>query len=413
MPVETQLDLALGTLADAEPVDPIVHELMHHNAANSAVNVALQYRWLELLRVVLSTPGHHLDDRISAMATQLAATEALLQPLAEGLALFAEFDCCVPDPSLDPSQRVITAIDWISLRLLSLKSASRDVHEAAIAEKTSAGATRRRADVLVNPLYPRRANDAYLLGYLVVKAAWTSYLESTPTPAWPAGAFAEFVHYWFYEDWRLAELLLHASLTGDYAVVGHLGQRIRRLLDSDLPARVDAFLRDKTEREKRGMLLRGPEERKHGPLAGLDISIADVVDCSVRLPASSTLPASRPARRSSQGPLGEPQSRSDLLHNLLVTPMGDDQEQAIRAYYERNPGNPKQPLRLLDCLLEMPKMNSVRAVLLDLWIEVEIDGEHVAALRVEGTTRWRDTAWSVAGQGRADQAAIAPGCWGC
>ena len=388
MPVETQLDLALGTLADEEPVDPIVHELIHHDAANSAVNVALRYRWLEVLRVVLSTPGHRLDSRTSATATQLAATEALLQPLAEGIALFAEFDCCVPDLSLDPSQRVLTATDQISLRLLSLKSAPGDLHQAAIAEKVSADGTRRRADVLVNPLYPRKANDAYLLGYLVIKAAWTSYLESAPTPAWPAGAFAEFVHYWFYEDWRLAELLLHASLTGGYAVVQHIGRRIRRLLDSDLPARVDAFLRDKTEREKRGMLLRGPEEREHGPLAGLDMSLADVVDCQYAF-LKFYLARVGPGAPLTQGPLAEPQSPGEQLHNSLVTPLGDDQEQAIRAYYKRNPGQPERPLRLIDFILEMPKMNSVRAALLDLRVEVEIDGEHLAALRVEGTTRWR------------------------
>lgn len=387
MPTQTQLDLALGALADDQPVDPIVHELMHHSAANSPVNVALQYRWLEFLRIVLSTPGHHLDDQTSAMARQLAATEALLQPVAEGLALFAEFDCCVTDLS-DPSQRYRTAIDFISLRLLSLRSTPGDLHQAAIAEKTSTGQTRRRADVLAHPLYPRMTNDTYLLGYLVVKEAWTSYLESASTSAGPAGNFAEFVHYWFYEDWRLAELLLHPTITGDFAVVRRLGQRIRRLFDDDLPARVDAFVRDKTQRQERGMLLRGPEEREHGPLSGLELSLLEVVDAqyAFELFHRARVGPSAPLQ---QGPLPNPQSLSEQVHNALVTPLGDDQEQAIRAYFERNPGQPHQPLRLLDSWLEMPQLNRTRAALLDLWIEVEIVGDHLAALRVDDTTPWR------------------------
>lgn len=41
MPAETQLDLAVGRLAETEPIDPIAHELVHHDAANSPVNIAL------------------------------------------------------------------------------------------------------------------------------------------------------------------------------------------------------------------------------------------------------------------------------------------------------------------------------------------------------------------------------------
>jgi hypothetical protein len=389
MPPEVQLDLAFGNLAEDEPVDPIVHELIHHDAANSIVNVALQYRWLELLRVVLSTPGQKADEHASAMAADLAATEALLQPLAEGIALFAEFDCCVPDLSPGPSQPLTTATDLISLRLLSLKSTSPSVHEAAISEKLHPTQTRRRADVLANPFYPRRANDAYLLGYLVVKAAWSTYLGSGSATVWPAGAFAEFVHYWVYEDWRLAELLLATPAIGRHTVVRHLADRIRRLLDDDLPVRVDAFQRDKRQREARGMLLRGPEERTHGPLAGLDSTVADVADAHYAL-ARFYLNRVGPGAPVTRGPFAEPETLDEQLHNSLVTPFAEDQEpEAVRAYFERNPGDPKGPLRMLDSLLEMPKLNRSHATLLDLWIEVEIDGHHLTGFRANETGPWR------------------------
>lgn len=56
-PPETQLAMAVGALQPKTLTDPLVHELMHHVGANSAVNVALQYRWLALLRAALSAPG--------------------------------------------------------------------------------------------------------------------------------------------------------------------------------------------------------------------------------------------------------------------------------------------------------------------------------------------------------------------
>jgi hypothetical protein len=47
-----------GVAAPGEPVYAIVHELLHHGAANSAVNVVMQWRWLRLVRLLLSSPLH-------------------------------------------------------------------------------------------------------------------------------------------------------------------------------------------------------------------------------------------------------------------------------------------------------------------------------------------------------------------
>ena len=82
LPPATQLALATGTVAPGTPVDPIVHELLHHAAANSTVNIIMQYRWLRLLRALLSIATMVLVSVACALypawrATRISPTEAL------------------------------------------------------------------------------------------------------------------------------------------------------------------------------------------------------------------------------------------------------------------------------------------------------------------------------------------------
>jgi hypothetical protein len=390
-----QLLLALGRLAEDAPIDPIVHELMHHNAANSAVNVAMQYRWLALLRLSLSSPGFRLEQpEHRRIATDLAVTEALLQPLAEGLACFAEFDCAVPDAMVGEPLPVLTTVDWISLRLFSLRpdvgSYLPSMHRASVAEKLSARQVRRRADVLSHPLRPRTMNDAYLVGYLLVKAAWDVYVRGGGPARWPAGSFIEFVHYWFYEDWRLGALLLQPGDGGAYAVRDRIVSRARRLLDDDLPGRVDAFVRDKMQREERGMLMRGPEEREHGAFAGLEIGVDDIADASWTF-ASFYLSRVGPGAPVAAAPASNPVSLDEQMHSLMLQPLADAEPEAVAAYYERNPGTPPSRLCMLDFFLEIPQRNRARAAVLDLPIEVEIESGRIAALRADDEDEpWHD-----------------------
>src|SRR5271169_6124943 len=104
-PTATLLDLAVGQLDDSVPTATLLHEVIHYTCANSAVNVAMQYRWLEVLRLSLSSPNFpiFLLEEQCELTARVAAMEAVLQPLAEGLALFAEFDSVIPsEQSLRP-----------------------------------------------------------------------------------------------------------------------------------------------------------------------------------------------------------------------------------------------------------------------------------------------------------------------
>jgi len=67
----------------------------------------------------------------------------------------------------------------------------------------------------------------------------------------------------------------------------------------------------------------------------------------------------------------------------MVRPLPEEERPSLQAYFERNPGDPKTPLRLLDFFLEMPRLNRTRVALLDLPLEVDVDDDRVVALRVD------------------------------
>src|SRR5215213_4407301 len=99
LPPSVQLDLVVKQLSQDVLTAPLLHEIVHHACANTGVNIAMQYRWLELLRLSLSSPvfGYGMYEDHIDFEADLVATEAVLQPLAEGFAHFAEFDCAVPN----------------------------------------------------------------------------------------------------------------------------------------------------------------------------------------------------------------------------------------------------------------------------------------------------------------------------
>jgi hypothetical protein len=382
VPAAHQLRMALGRLDDDVPIDPIVHELVHHVSANSIVNVALQYRWLALLRFTLSTPSFGLDRTSKDLAADVVAAEALLQPFAEGLAHFAEHDCAVADVA----RPVLTAYDALAIRLLSLRTDMTDrladFRRASVAGKRTAAHVARRADVLSHPVRPRTTNEAYLLGYLVVKTAWNRYVDEGGDQA--AGGFLEFVDYWFYEDWRLAALLAAPGAAGTVdAVASHLRVRTALLLGPGLADRVATYMADKHARQQRGLLPRGPEERTHGPFAGLGLT-PDDVDAGSR--ALTRLHAERIGPWAPLHPIQDPVAVNvrNFTHMELVTDVPPDDDTA-RSYVGRNPEAHGAPLRPLDFVLELAELKRSLGLMVDIPVEIAVEGGRLVALRAAGS----------------------------
>jgi hypothetical protein len=376
---EAQLGMALQQLHPGVVTEPMLHELLHHACANSAVNVAMQYRWLALMRATLSSPafGSGIDELHVELAADLAGTEALLQPLAEGLAHFAEFDCAapaIPDDREAASDTRFGLTDAISFRLLTLKDGAssdvRDVREAQRAEKLSAIEIGRRADVLSHPLFPGTANDAYLIGYLTVKAAWDRYLAVAGDDALAASSYIEFLLYWFYEDWTLAALVLRPGSEGADAVAGRLAARVRELFEPDVGARARAFVEDKMARQERGLLQRGPEERRHGAFAGLDIT-DDEIRAGMRALMSFHLSHVAPGAPLAEDGASPPSGLRNVQHQALVAVVPPCDE--LTRYLERNPAARGELVRTLDFVLELPQLKRPLGAMLDVDVECGVD----------------------------------------
>jgi hypothetical protein len=392
-PAATQLDLATGSVAPGTPVDPIVHELLHHAATNSAVNVVMQHRLLSLLRPLLSSPhfslaGHH---GLIALAANLAALEAVLQPLAEGIALYGEFDCAMPD--VEQFKRTGYGItDGITWRLFALQrgmeTSVADFAAAARREKLSAGAVERRVRVLWQySLFPRTGNDAYLLGYLAIKAIADRAVREADdiTPA----MLVEFLLYYIYQDWTLAHLLATPGPVEIDAMVGHVRTRMRALLQGDVGQRVAAFNADKLAREQRGMLPLGREELEHGPFAGLGVSRDEIVA------AREAMNRFWHARVGPAAPVSAdvgPKLTNVVTpsQTLLMRPLAVISREAASSYAERQRSiREREEPRLLDFVLEVPARKLPLGTALDVAVEFAVDNAGALHLRADADRPWR------------------------
>ncbi len=257
---------------------PIMHEIIHHACANSAVNIAMQYRWLELMRQIMSTSalGVAVHQDHMEMAASLAAVEAIFQPLAEGIAHFAEFDCTVPESRIVSEGCIIGPSDALLWRLLGMKenigSHIDELFGQLKSEQLDSRIIKRKADVLCNQIQPQTGNDTYLIGYLTIKSLWNQYLERAGDTPLRAASFLHFILYYIYEDWFLAGTITMPGSIHLGAIIDRISNRIKQLFTADLSNEVKVFTDDVLSREKeRKLRMRGEEELKYGAFAGLRI----------------------------------------------------------------------------------------------------------------------------------------------
>jgi hypothetical protein len=381
LPPSVQLDLGLAQLSPDVLTTPLLHEIIHHVCANSAVNVAMQYRWLELLRLTLSAPafGYGIYEEYIELAADLAAAEAVLQPLGEGIAHFAEFDCAAPNSKMMiVDTTTIGVTDALLWRLLSLKGNSSadydDMFRLMQSEQLNGRTIARKTDVLCNPFYPSTGNDCYLLGYLVVKSLWNRFADGRPAPPLRPTAFLDYVLYYFYEDWGLAQILMAPGRIPVERVLRHFVGRLKGLLESDIVAKALAFKNDMRLRvDERGTLRRGPEEFEHGPFKGLDLTDGEV---------RAGLRATWRFYQERVGPNGfltpehaTPENLINLQHHILTMPLPRTDPQVL-AYIERNRrghgliGPDNFEIRTLDSILEIPDRKRAFCHLIDLEVNV-------------------------------------------
>lgn len=218
-----------------------LHEAMHHWCFQSPVAqtiALLQCRARR--RAAQMQNGSSARDREQLLEDVLRseATGMLLQPLAEGLALFMEFDA-VPRTASTLSQPMAMALpsftDTSWMKKLGetdsiASEVNRSLFEALSSVRLSDEFIRRKTNLLAQPL----ATDGggYLAGYLLVKLLHNWALRHSEAFG-DSDLSVMFLRHFFYYDWGLVAMLLdfgNADWAAVNAVSRHLQERLQAFM---------------------------------------------------------------------------------------------------------------------------------------------------------------------------------------
>jgi len=226
-----------------------LHESTHFWCGSSDLSAALAILELRSHRDALLSPKNY--PRLSRNLAVFDATQTLLKPLLEGLALFMEFDASPGD------SRVFAAPGtWASAIFLPLEDDEstlppREKIDAAwvtdqilarlLNYRTDDRAVARKLNVLMQPL--REDPDYYLLGYLAVKAIWLAATQKTRMFL-DRDLFLSFVRSWIFQDWVLIGYVLDETISPSvaiYLISGRIQRRVAVLASQDLTGEATAF----------------------------------------------------------------------------------------------------------------------------------------------------------------------------
>jgi hypothetical protein len=260
-------------------VQPLLHEFAaHYWCTNTPVSRAIQMRWLDYVRrgsMIFGTPdgqGGRFDPDLIPISAELRGIEACLQPFAEGIATFAEFDFFPPRRRHRPSVPYLTQI-CMMLGKMSLqgeayaKLSDFDLARvvAGMARHTDQ-AIRRKGDLLCHALAGGGMEDCYLLGYALVKGIYRRVRELYGD-ALDIEAVISFLIYHVYWDWRIVDLMVSEERPQPAQVMALVASSIEGLFADDFLKRYEAWDQWQMDLAKSGQWERGRHDEM--PFHGL------------------------------------------------------------------------------------------------------------------------------------------------
>lgn len=214
-------------------VAPFLHEFAHHWCFSSRVGNALAFTELR----VHALSGRDPTLRLLCARDHVAVSclSALLRPIAEGLALFAEFD-------LEPSRTGFRhGTPLTAAELCFAVESGEPFSEVMWAEfRRDAAHLDRKASIYLHDFEVR---EGYLPGYMLVKYLYAGMLFKAPglTPE----KFITYLRCFFWEDPEFVALLTPNEMHGPTVATqirNHFLRRIDTLrLATDLPERITDF----------------------------------------------------------------------------------------------------------------------------------------------------------------------------
>jgi hypothetical protein len=206
-------------VSGSELLANFLHEYTHHWCFDSRVGSTLALlRMRAACRVFRGRPSY--DDYVRCMTAS-----AILEPIAEGLALFAEFDT-YPGPSRWSSQTLVASL---VLFAPAVDTKDPDLVIQALLQKL------RRDPLLLERkagIYslPASINVPYLVGYLAVHSVWCCIAAACDNDR---DLFLSYLRSYIYDDPGMVIRMLDSyasEVRAAEAIVNHLSARMRELI---------------------------------------------------------------------------------------------------------------------------------------------------------------------------------------
>lgn len=221
--VEIKRDLAQMMQAGRYPIaylPDFLHEFVHHSCFQSPVGTALALIQLRARRTAVlldkpeeAPPGVHVDQwALLDSVVRYETAIALMRPLAEGLALYAEFDAVPGDSPITSPAMLQAAVAFVDVKENTsddptLNAAAALLARRLVSLRRSDVFETRKANLLVQPLGPD--GGGYLPGYLALKNLWHVLLNLTKsTKLFDTDLYFAFIRSFFYDDYAFVAALL-------------------------------------------------------------------------------------------------------------------------------------------------------------------------------------------------------------
>ena len=197
-----------------------LHEMVHHWCFHSPVGSVLSYLQLRARRnslLLLVESNHDSSDVEQSfdILLDLLRYEAainLMRPLAEGMALFAEFDA---EPGESAAISTPLSFTYLSFHEIEPSKAPFEGLSALLARhRLSDDMRERKANLLVQPF--SCVGGGYLPGYMLVKNLWLYMLRERKCHRfWDRDLFLSYLQSFFYNDYEFIATLLSPE-TSEY-----------------------------------------------------------------------------------------------------------------------------------------------------------------------------------------------------
>jgi hypothetical protein len=226
--------------APPELIQPCMHEFTHHWCFFSSLGFAVTGLNYRIAHSILS-PG---DDGPKGILGDIVASrtiDAVLRPLSEGMALFAEFDVnSFTSPALSTPLRSVVmlfstggdlVLDEDPVFKLSPSSSENLLPVISVVHqlrqvRTSDDGIRRKVNVLATRL--DQDIDGYLLGYLSVKGMFRLLRSKCERLYHETDLALTYLRSFFFEDMRLIEILLSQENIDEYTLTNRIIGRIQK-----------------------------------------------------------------------------------------------------------------------------------------------------------------------------------------